>query len=315
MKRKVIKQGHNTLTITLPAKWVEQNGVKAGDEIEIWESGKNLLISKETKKELKRIDIDISGLDFASIRHKMRSAYKLGYDEIYLTFNNPITKEFKTGEERAVTQLINHEVNNLLGCEIIQQTKYSCLIKDYSFTSTEELDNILRKIFFMIIDYGDELLEEAKNMNKLLLETMWEKHFNISKFIFYYLRTLNRIGYKDSAKTPIIYYILSSLDDILDIEKYCASDLLKFKQKKLQNKTLQILQKVLDEFRTFHEYFYKPEVEKLLRFAEKRWEIVYEIRALAQTNIPRNELIIITNIEHILELLLHLFEARMSLDY
>lgn len=315
MKRKVIKQGHNTLTITLPAKWVEQNNIKPGEEIDIEGRGKNLLVSKEFKGDIKKIDLDISGLDFASVRHKMRSAYKLGYDQIYLTFNNPITKEFRTGKEKAVAHLIDHEVNNLLGCEIIQQTRHSCLIKDYSFTSADELDNLLRRVFLMIIDYGGELLEEARNMDKPLLETMREKHFNISKFIFYYLRTLNKIGYKDYSKTSIMYYILSSIDDILDIEKYCAVDLLGFKQKKLNDKTVEIMSKIFNIFRTFYEYFYKPDVDKLLSFAESRWEVLNSIKNLANSNIPRNELIIVTNLGHVPELLLHLFEARMGLDY
>ena len=35
MKRKVIKQGHNTLTITLPSKWVEKNTIVPGEEVEV----------------------------------------------------------------------------------------------------------------------------------------------------------------------------------------------------------------------------------------------------------------------------------------
>ena len=37
MKRKIIKQGNNTLTITLPKNWTEKKNIKAGDEIELSE--------------------------------------------------------------------------------------------------------------------------------------------------------------------------------------------------------------------------------------------------------------------------------------
>jgi len=34
MKRKIIKQGHNTLTITLPSKWAHKLNLKAGEEVD-----------------------------------------------------------------------------------------------------------------------------------------------------------------------------------------------------------------------------------------------------------------------------------------
>lgn len=315
MKRKVIKQGHNTLTITLPSKWVEKCNIKPGDELELDDLDGTLKITNKPTLQIHRVELDISNLDFASIRHNMRSAYKLGYDEISLRFENAITKEFKTGKDEAVMTVIDQEVNTLLGCEIIQQTRNSCLIKDYSYANLEEMDNILRKIFLMIVDYSDELMAEAKSMNKILLQSMREKHFNISKFIFYYLRNLNKIGYKESSKTPIMYYIISSVDDILDIEKYACTYLIEFKQKSLRKETLDIIGDIVNEFRLFQDYFFKFRKEALLSFAERRWKIIYAIRQLGEKNYPRNELILLANLEHILELLIHLFEARMSLEY
>ena len=61
------------------------------------------------------------------------------------------------------------------------------------------------------------------------------------------------------------------------------------------------------------EYYYKPKKDKLLHFAENRWAIVNKIKKLK--GVPHNEILVVTNMEHILELLLHLYEVRMSLDY
>jgi ASC-1-like (ASCH) protein len=262
----------------------------------------------------KRIESEVSGYDFSSIRHKMRSAYKLGFNEISMYFNNPVTHEFKSGETKAVMHVIDHEVNNLLGCEIIQQTKNSCLIKDYSITSHEEFENVLRKVFLMMMDYGSELLDNAKTMNTTLLESMREKHFNISKFIFYCLRTINKESHKDSTKSRILYYILSSLDDILDIEKNCAFELSTLPQKRLHVKTINLLTLIVEQFKTFYEYYYKPDLQKLLSFAEKRWIIIHNLKEMASTKVPNTELIILAELRLSLELTWHLFEARMSLD-
>lgn len=38
MKRKIIKQGHNTLTVTLPSEWTKKLQLGAGDEVDIIEN-------------------------------------------------------------------------------------------------------------------------------------------------------------------------------------------------------------------------------------------------------------------------------------
>ena len=45
MKRKIIKQGHNTLTVTLPSKWVKKLNLTADDEVDIIEKENSLLIN------------------------------------------------------------------------------------------------------------------------------------------------------------------------------------------------------------------------------------------------------------------------------
>ena len=49
MKRKIIKQGHNTLTITLPNKWAQRLNLKAGDEVDLVEKENSILINSEEK--------------------------------------------------------------------------------------------------------------------------------------------------------------------------------------------------------------------------------------------------------------------------
>ena len=48
MKRKVNRVGQNTLTVSLPSKWVKENDVKQGDELEIIEEHNKILLSKGT---------------------------------------------------------------------------------------------------------------------------------------------------------------------------------------------------------------------------------------------------------------------------
>jgi len=315
MKRKVIKQGNGTLTITLPKDWTKKTGVIGGDEIDVQEQegNFNLSISLVKNKHLKRAEIDITGLDFASIRHSIRAAYKLGYDEILVMFDKPEIVEFKTGKRSTMMKVMTHEIGMLLGCEIVEQKKNSILIKDFTFASVGEFDSILKKVFLLLCNYASDLVDGAKTMDKDFLEGMDEKHYNVTKFIFFCLRTLNKKGYKDFDKTPVMYYLISALDDCLDIMKYAGRDMSFFKQKNVKKETIDILKMISDQVHNYFEYFYKPNKNKLLHFAENRWKIVNKIKGLK--NVPHNEVLVVTNMEHILELLLHLYEVRMSLDY
>ena len=57
MKRKIIKQGHNTLTMTLPSEWVKQLNLKAGDEIDLTEDRGSLCINGKQNNEFKTTTI------------------------------------------------------------------------------------------------------------------------------------------------------------------------------------------------------------------------------------------------------------------
>ncbi len=67
MRRKIIKQGHNTLTITLPSKWAKNFNLKSGDEIEIIERDNGLFLSTEKKQESNKVQIDINDMGLPTI--------------------------------------------------------------------------------------------------------------------------------------------------------------------------------------------------------------------------------------------------------
>ena len=47
MKRKAIQLASQTIVVSLPAKWVRQQGIKKGDEIDVEERGKELVIGNK----------------------------------------------------------------------------------------------------------------------------------------------------------------------------------------------------------------------------------------------------------------------------
>jgi antitoxin component of MazEF toxin-antitoxin module len=67
MFRKIIKQGHNTLTITLPSEWTRKLNLAAGSEINLIERENGLLITSEKKGDISHAEFDIEGMDIPTI--------------------------------------------------------------------------------------------------------------------------------------------------------------------------------------------------------------------------------------------------------
>jgi phosphate uptake regulator len=59
MKRKIVKHGQSTLTVSIPSKWAKNNNLHNGDLINIEASKDKLILSKEDKY-FEEIEIDLT---------------------------------------------------------------------------------------------------------------------------------------------------------------------------------------------------------------------------------------------------------------
>ena len=121
MKRKVIQIADSTQLVSLPRKWAIRYNIKKGDEVEVEEQGNKLLIGTEKTHDIGSIEVDISSLDRDSFMFLIRILYIRGYNEIKLTFNNPLADHHRIGKKVKVISEIHNEVNRLTGIEVIQQ--------------------------------------------------------------------------------------------------------------------------------------------------------------------------------------------------
>ena len=182
MKRKVIRQGHGTLTITLPAKWVEQNGVKAGDELKMEERERTLFLNSNGRDNDK-ITIDITDCSLI-LERLLYSIYKKGYDEVEIFSSNP--RHFLKVQEAA------HSI--LVGFEIVSQTKSSCIrlmeITNNRYTgfcrralNKGDFGNIRnQKFLYCMIEYLEKVADEVKYLC-LYLQEFPKKIENIPKHV------------------------------------------------------------------------------------------------------------------------------------
>ena len=295
----------------MPRKWSLQFNIKKGDELEVEEEGNKITVSTEKSTELKSKEIDVTGLDRTTILYYIQSLYRMGYDEIKVIFNESATVHFRTNEKVKVITVIHNEVNRLIGFEIIQQKENYCIIKDLSTSSIKEFDNILRRIFLLLNDASSDLLKGAKEFNISLIETIEEKHDSITKFISYCSRLLSKYGYTDHKKTIVLYHILIILDKVIDVLKTAGRDLLRVKNK-LSNKTIELLDLIDKSIHLCSEFFFKFDLSKAVEIYKSRNEMLNLLHQYAK-KLPPHELVLVSKLEHIMELLADIEVSRIGI--
>ena len=313
IKRKVIQIANSTQLISLPRKWALKYDIKKGDELEVEEDGNKIFISTESVQESGNIEVDITGLDRDSFMFLIRILYVRGYDEIKLIFNNPIVHHYRLGKKVKVISAIHDEVNRLTGIEVIQQRENFCILKILSESSIKDFDLILRRIFLLISDASNDLIKGAGKGDKYLVESMEEKHNTITKFMSSALRLLNKVGHPNHKNTSLYYHIIESLDNVNDILKESARDIVNFKIKISKNSE-KILFRINESLAEFNKFFYKFDFKLVEKLSSERYKIMVEIRG-ALKKFSKDEILLLMNMERVQEEILDLKVARMALQY
>ncbi len=313
MKRRVIQIADSTQLISLPRKWALQHGIRKGDELNLLEQGDKIVISTERSLELKKIEVDITGLDRTSILYCIQSLYRLGYDEVLIKFNEEQIPHLRLSKDVKVISIVNYTVNRLIGFEIVQQGEKSCTIKSLQECTSKEFENVYRRVFILIIDMYKDLVEGVRTGNSVLVESTEEKHDNITKFISYCLRTLNKIGYPEYRKMFALYHIISNLDKIVDILKYASRDYLKYRFK-LSKESALLLEMIQKSLELYYQLFYKFNVDTITDLSENRDNVIKNLRKLSK-KLSKDELLFLSDMRSSLEIILDLTEARWGLEY
>lgn len=312
IKRKIIQIGASTQLVSLPRSWSKKFNLKKGTDLEVEESGNKLIISTEKAVELNEVNIDVTDMDRTSVLFYIRSAYRKGYDVLNVTYNNPTTVHLRLGQTIRVSSIIHEEVSRLMGVEIVQQKENGCVIKSILEHSGKDFDMILRRIFILLIEMATELARGCASNNKEVLETIKDHHDNITRFISYCLRLLNKYMYERFQEIPTMYYLIACLEDIVDIMKWTARDVIAYPGKLSQQATATI-ENVILLLQKYYDLFYKFEEPKVTDIYRHRHVILDQIKK-PQKKFAPEELIIVNKIGQITELIVNLTQTKMVLE-
>ncbi len=291
MKRKIIRQGHNTLTITLPTQWAKKLNMKAGDEIDLTENQGALIINGKQNGETKSTTIDIIGFSIPMIWRFFQSAYREGYDEIKLIYDsnkkthegayNYYVSQFeytRMGEKsikKPPIEMIQELVNRFIGIEIIDNRENYCIIREMGELTSKEFDNSLRRIFLLLSELFDtviHLIENDKVGDISVCKTLHQMDINIDRFIDYCCRINSRINDSTFQKNkPVMFSTLFLLELLGDEFKYIGTHLAKSKKK--VSEILPFANKVKEHFDMYYNLFYKFDRATAIEFGDNDFKI------------------------------------------
>ena len=245
MKRKVIQLAGKTLLVSLPSKWAKRFGVVKGDEVEVEERERALLIATEKVLPTEKRELALE-LPERFIERMIGLEYKKGTDELLLTYEDP-----------KLIRIVKRLIEPMMGFEIINQGEKYCVVKSITIPIDEEFDNILRRVFLVTVTMAKDILDAVKKKEHHRLEEIKTSELTNNKLTDFCKRFLNKKGYRDHKKTTYLYCIVWELERMGDELKHICTLLTQTKKMTLSRETIALLENAVKFFDTSYHLFYK----------------------------------------------------------
>jgi phosphate uptake regulator len=267
MKRRVIKQGNNTLTITLPREWCDRFGVKPGDELHLDESQHRLIVSPVAGGRHKEIEIELpKGSQF--YRRFVITPYVQGYDNIKIVYHDP-----------QLFPKIQNALNLLIGFEMTQQGERYCVFQNVAVPLEAEFSNMHNRLLHVAVDMLDTCADAFKMRVWDRLPGIAAMENQANRFNLYCRRMLNTMALEQHRVTGL-YTINCGLEAITDfVRDICVA--LEGRNMKIDERIPAMLRKYADQVRLVKTLQDKKDAALWRKFIDNEKALDKELDALA----------------------------------
>ena len=207
MERKVIKQGNDTLTITLPRSWTKKYGIKPKNNLNV--AIKDHILELHAKKIPHNIktnfyfDLD----DYNIIRWTLGALFRTGVDEICITYKN-----------KSIFNTIQSAIKKkFIGFIITEQSENRCVIKSISIDDENTLSSLIHRNFFMVVSFADNCFELLKNREFKKFKDILYLHDNSDQTTGLCQRIIIKNCYNDIINASFKVALLEDLELICDV--------------------------------------------------------------------------------------------------
>ncbi len=289
MQRKLIQIAKSTKVISLPREWIEQNKLAKGDSIELEIKNNDLIIRGNPQKTT--VSLDFTGFSEDLIWRHLISLYRKGIDIAEIKYDNQET--FK---------ILQNFVKDLLGWGITQHTKDKIVIKELISNKDTDMDEILNKMFSLLIDLGKSVSNGLKTKDSIVLKNIPSQDYNINRFANLCLRLINKNNYENKNS---LYNIITTLEEIGDEYRNCAI------LEKFSSETLNLFDSVNSLLEDYHELYLNFGREKLVNFYKKTEKMLDNLEKIKKQN--PNDAQLINYLRTVIYLIKSLVEETMVL--
>ncbi|AEA46885.1 phosphate uptake regulator PhoU [Archaeoglobus veneficus] len=315
--RKIYFSGGSSYIITLPKKWVEDNGLKAGDSVVMHIGRNTVCISPQIPKSVrKEVVIDAKGLGRACLVRRIISCYLAGYDSLRIKVYN---EEHRKAADLAADTLIGAEIMEDLGKVISME-----VFLDDRFRTDDVLERMGNMCIAMLSDFCSAL----KNFNEYMCNSIILRENEIDRLHFLVLRQVNlAVQYREAdtgahSRELFGYWTFArrferiadhaanmarnllrlgrSIPELCDIVEPCL-DMLKMASIAFFRKDTEIADAVLTEFedlKYLEERFYRKIIEHGVEEAIQLKSIIDSLTRIAAYSADMAEIALDIAVEH-----------------
>ncbi|MEM2785946.1 MAG: phosphate uptake regulator PhoU [Candidatus Nitrosotenuis sp.] len=186
--RRIQISGGSTYTISLPKKWIDELGIKNGDNMTIIKNANRSLTlfpGLDSERPTKSAVITIGQKDSEeSIRRKVIALYLTGYKTIQIT-----SKGVKIPSEhsRLVKDLVR---KSMIGTEIVASDSESITIQVLTRLPELTFEIALKRMYLMTANMHREAIEALKKFDVEYAEEVIRMDDEVDRFGLYMMRTL-----------------------------------------------------------------------------------------------------------------------------
>jgi len=313
MRRKVVEQGHNTLTVSLPKKWCDNHDLKGGEEVDVSEKGTCLLVSKESFSGTGKVSVDVTGLDRSTIMLLIQSLYTYGYDSIEIKSSDSKTKWHWGDKERSLASVINKSVSRLIGAELIKSSRGAYKIQVIASELKESFDIVMKRIFLIVQELFETFLERYRKNDVHVIEQIELQYMQLRRFMNYILRLLDKFGHEDATKTTFYFGIIKSISRIVESLKNISGP--PEKPMIISKKACDLIEEVKEEFDMYYNLFYKYSITKVGDIMKKRDLFKRKVYYEELKKLSKDDVYLIGSMTQIIDSIVDLVELKMAIEH
>ncbi len=261
MKRKLVKHGESTLTVSLPSKWIKNHSLKNGDYLNLDISDQGLILSPESTH-YDKIEINFEKRDNWYIEKILTNLYISGFDEIRVKFGSAEQLES-----------VRRCLIELTGFEIVETKKDYCIIKNIASIDSVNYEETIERVFWMILSQFDNFIEDLKKEKLSNYAISTNDHRTIIKQINLSRRLINKKISFGLITSKYVFNFLTSLLNISRIIHYSYEYLKRTDSLNLSEEEMNFILKMREFYYLLILAYKNLNLEKTKTFLEEREKI------------------------------------------